>query len=443
MAEIQATNLADAASAISAMLAPEEGQAQVGETQSAEESEEDLEAAASEDDESGVEDAPDEETSEEQSGEEEEQEEQEQPQTFTVKVDGKEVAVTLDELQKGYSRTQDYTRKTQQIAEVRKQVEAETQAVRAERGQYAQLLGALQAQLQASEPQVDLDRLYNEDPIEWVRQKEVLRERQEKAYAIQAEQQRLIQLSQQEQQQSMQQHLESQKDALLAALPEWKDPKKAKLEKAMLIESAKSAGFSDEDLKSVYDHRLVLLLRKAALFDQMVSKRQGIKPVVNNGPRPAKPGAAGRVSATSEATRAKQRLIQLSQQEQQQSMQQHLESQKDALLAALPEWKDPKKAKLEKAMLIESAKSAGFSDEDLKSVYDHRLVLLLRKAALFDQMVSKRQGIKPVTNNGPRPAKPGAAGRVSTTSEVTRAQQRLAKTGRVDDAADAIYKLLR
>ena len=308
MAEIQATNLADAASAISAMLAPEEGQAQVGETQSAEESEEDLEAAASEDDESGVEDAPDEETSEEQSGEEEESEEQEQPQTFTVKIDGKEVAVTLDELQKGYSRTQDYTRKTQQIAEVRKQVEQETQAVRAERGQYAQLLGALQAQLQASEPQVDLDRLYNEDPIEWVRQKEVLRERQEKAYAIQAEQQRLIQLSQQEQQQSMQQHLESQKDALLAALPEWKDPKKAKLEKAMLIESAKSAGFSDEDLKSVYDHRLVLLLRKAALFDQMVSKRQGIKPVTNNGPRPAKPGAAGRVSTTSEVTRAQQRL---------------------------------------------------------------------------------------------------------------------------------------
>jgi hypothetical protein len=308
MAEIQATNLADAASAISAMLAPEEGQAQVGETQSAEESEEDLEAAASEDDESGVEDAPDEETSEEQSGEDEEPEEQEQPQTFSVKIDGKEVSVTLDELQKGYSRTQDYTRKTQQIAEVRKQVEAETQAVRAERGQYAQLLGALQAQLQASEPQVDLDRLYNEDPIEWVRQKEVLRDRQEKAYAIQAEQQRLIQLSQQEQQQSMQQHLESQKDALLAALPEWKDAKKAKLEKAMLIESAKSAGFSDEDLKSVYDHRLVLLLRKAALFDQMVSKRQGIKPVVNNGPRPAKPGAAGRVSTTSEVTRAQQRL---------------------------------------------------------------------------------------------------------------------------------------
>ena len=308
MSESQAMNMADAASAISAMLAPEQGQAEVDETQQVEESEEDTETAASDVDDSGVEDAPEEETAEEQSEESEEQEEQDQTQTFTVKVDGKEVAVTLEELQNGYSRTQDYTRKTQQIAEVRKQVEQETQAVRAERQQYAQLLGALQAQLQATEPQVDMDRLYNEDPIEWVRTKEVMRERQEKALAIQAEQQRLSQLSQYEQQRAMEEQLSKEKDALLAALPEWRDPKKAQAEKALVVESAKAAGFSEDDLKSVYDHRLVLLLRKAGLYDQMVSKRQGIKPVVNNGPRPAKPGAAGRVSTTTEAVRAKQRL---------------------------------------------------------------------------------------------------------------------------------------
>ena len=308
MAEIQSMNVADAASAISAMLAPEQGQAEVDETQPVKESEEDSLTAASEEDEFGVEDALNQETLEEQSEEGEETKEGEQPQTFTVKVDGKEVSVTLDELQKGYSRTQDYTRKTQQIAEVRKQAEQETQAVRAEREQYAQLLGALQAQLQSSEPQVDLERLYHEDPIEWVRQKEVMRERQEKLGAIQSEQQRLSQVSQYEQQRAMEAQLASQQEALLAALPDWKDPKKAKAEKALVIESAKAAGFTDEDLKSVYDHRLVLLLRKAAMFDQMVSKRQGIKPVVNNGPRTAKPGAAGRVSTTTEGTRAKQRL---------------------------------------------------------------------------------------------------------------------------------------
>jgi hypothetical protein len=308
MAQLQAMNVVDATSAISAMLAPEQGQAEVDETQLAEGSEEDSEAAAFEEDESGVEDAPEEDASEEQSGEEEETEEGEQPQTFTVKVDGKEVSVTLDELQKGYSRTQDYTRKTQQIAEVRKQAEQETYAVRAEREQYAQLLGALQTQLQSSEPQIDLERLYHEDPIEWVRQKEVMREKQEKLGAIQSEQQRLYQVSQYEQQRAMEAQLASQQEALMAALPDWKDPKKAKAEKALVIESAKAAGFTDEDLKSVYDHRLVLLLRKAALFDQMVSKRQGIKPVVNNGPRTAKPGAAGRVSTTTEVVRAQQRL---------------------------------------------------------------------------------------------------------------------------------------
>ena len=308
MAEIQSMNVADAASAISAMLAPEQGQAEVDETQPVKESEEDSLTAASEEDEFGVEDALNQETLEEQSEEGEETKEGEQPQTFTVKVDGKEVSVTLDELQKGYSRTQDYTRKTQQIAEVRKQAEQETQAVRAEREQYAQLLGALQTQLQSSEPQVDLERLYHEDPIEWVRQKEVMRERQEKLGAIQSEQQRLSQVAQYEQQRAMEAQFASQQEALLAALPEWKDSKRAKAEKALVIESAKAAGFSDEDLKSVYDHRLVLLLRKAALFDQMVSKRQGIKPVVNNGPRTAKPGAAGRVSTTTESTRAKQRL---------------------------------------------------------------------------------------------------------------------------------------
>ncbi len=304
---IQATNLADAVNAISEMMAPEEGQAQVDETQLVEESQEDAKTAASEGDDSDVQDAPEEESAEEQSGEDEQPEEQEQPQTFTVKLDGKEVSVTLDELQKGYTRTQDYTRKTQQIAEVRKQVEQETQAVRAERQQYAQLLGALQAQLQATEPQVDLDRLYHEDPIEWVRQKEVMRERQEKAYAIQAEQQRLNQISAIEQQQANERQLQLERDALLTALPAWKNTKTAKAEKDLVMEVAKSVGYSDEDLKSVWDHRMVLLLRDAALYRQMVSKRQGIKPVTN-GPRPAKPGAAGRVSTTTESMRAQQRL---------------------------------------------------------------------------------------------------------------------------------------
>ena len=295
-------NMAEAADALAGML-PDEGQEENSEAQLPEE------GAAVDEELLSDADALDDETDTEQSEEDGESEEEEQPQVFTVKVDGKEVEVTLDELQKGYSRTQDYTRKTQQIAEVRKQAEAELQSVRAEREQYAQLLGALEAQVQqAAQPNIDWDRLYQDDPIEYVRQREVMRENKERAAAIQSEQQRLAQLSHQEQMQHQQQLLQQEQEALMAAIPEWKDAKKAAAEKAMLVQFGQKAGFSPDELKNVLDHRAVVLLRKAALYDQMMSKRGQIKPVTNNGPKPAKPGAAGRVSNNTEAMRAQQRL---------------------------------------------------------------------------------------------------------------------------------------
>jgi hypothetical protein len=299
-------NMDQAVQALAAIL-PEEGQQDGGETQE-QPSEEEVVAASDDESESGADELSDELT-DEQSESEEDTQEEEKPSTFTIKVDGKDVEVTLDELQKGYSRTQDYTRKTQQVAEMRKQTEAQLAAIRAEREQYAQLLGALSEQVKAAaEPQIDWDRLYQEDPIEYVRQREVMRENREKAAAIQAEQQRLAEISQQEQMQKLQTHKAKESQALLEAIPTWKDPAKAKAEKAMLIEFGQKMGFTPQELGNIYDHRVVLALRKAALYDQMQAKRQGIKPVTNNGPKPAKPGAAGRVSQMSDAVRAKQRL---------------------------------------------------------------------------------------------------------------------------------------
>jgi hypothetical protein len=295
-------NMAEAANALEGLL-PDEGQQEDREAQLPDE------GAAVDEELSADANAADDETDTEQSELSEDTEEQEQPQVFSVKIDGTEVEVTLDELQKGYSRTLDYTRKTQQIAEVRKQAEGELQAVRAEREQYSQLLSALEAQVQqAAQPNIDWDRLYNEDPIEWVRQREVMRDNQDRAAAIQSEKQRLSQLSQQEQAQFMQQKLQHEQEALLAAIPDWKDAEKAKAEKTLLVEFGQKIGFTPEELKSVVDHRAVLMLRKAALYDQMMSKRGNIKPVTNNGPRPAKPGAAGRVSNSTESVRAQQRV---------------------------------------------------------------------------------------------------------------------------------------
>ena len=95
-------NVAEAANALEGFL-PDEGQQEDREAQLPEE------GAAGDEELLDDADASSDETDPEQSEEEGDSEEGEQPQVFTVKVDGKEVEVTLEELQKGYSRTQDYT----------------------------------------------------------------------------------------------------------------------------------------------------------------------------------------------------------------------------------------------------------------------------------------------------------------------------------------------
>ena len=60
---------------------------------------------------------------------EEEVVEIETPSTYTIKVDGEEHEVTLDELRNGYQRQADYTRKSQSLAEQRKAYESNLEAV--------------------------------------------------------------------------------------------------------------------------------------------------------------------------------------------------------------------------------------------------------------------------------------------------------------------------
>ena len=113
-----------------------------------------------------------------------------------------EIEVTQDELLNGYSRQQDYTRKTQELANQRKTIEQQAQELQQRDAIYAQLLPKMEAQLKGelvNEP--DWDSLYNDDPIAYVREKQVWDEKKEKLTAVSAEQQRLQQEAYAQQQQ--------------------------------------------------------------------------------------------------------------------------------------------------------------------------------------------------------------------------------------------------
>lgn len=306
-ASVQPMTAESAANAIEAMMSGDSGEQQDLEAQQDETEDEYVEEESEQLDEES--DAEEDAAEDEADDEESEEEQDEEPQRFTVKVDGKDVEVSLDELRQGYSRTEDYTRKTQALAQERKAAQAEFEQVRQERQQYAQLLGALQQQLaQAEQAPVDLNALYESDPIEWMRQKELMRERQERNQAIQFEQQRLAQIQQAEQQQNMQRFLESQKNSLLQVMPQLRDPKVASVEKARWIDAGKSIGFSEQELNGVTDHRILLALRTIADYNGMVSKRQQIKPV-QSAAKSSRPGNASSQNQKSSAVKKSQQRL--------------------------------------------------------------------------------------------------------------------------------------
>jgi hypothetical protein len=196
------------------------------------------------------------------------------------------------------------------LAEARKVAEAEFEQVRAERAQYSQLLAALQQQVQSSVPaEPDWNRLRQEDPIEFAAQWADHQQRQQRMQAIQAEQQRLSEIAAQEQAQKWASVVQEERKVLEQVIPEWRDPDVAKREKVELVEFGRRLGFSTEDLAGITDHRAVVALRKAYLYDKLMSRRAEVKPKPKNAAPVLKPGvSSGVAKKSSELVKAKQRL---------------------------------------------------------------------------------------------------------------------------------------
>lgn len=270
------------------------------------------EAPANENDDEGEEPGESEDDeSDDESDEDEESDEEDEELVYTVKVDGQEIEVPASELVKGYQRTADYTRKTQELAEMRKQVQAEAVESRALREQYAQRLVQLDQLLQQQAPQEpNWEQLRAEDPIEFAAQWADHQRRAQVMQQVQAERQAIMQRQQQEQMLQMQQTLEQGRQWLNQAIPEWANAETAKAERAAMKAYGKKFGYSDEELAQVADPRAVVLLRKAMMYDRMQEKRGQIKPAKKAATPVLKPGPAVTPSAkkTSEVTRAKQRL---------------------------------------------------------------------------------------------------------------------------------------
>ena len=222
--------------------------------------------------------------------------EAEEPPRYRVKVDNEEVEVTLDELLKGYSRTSDYTKKTQTLAEQRKQVEAERQRIEEAaklRDQYAQRLSVIE-QMLASQPEEDLTPLKETDPIGYTMKIAERMEREKQVQAIRAEQQQIAQKQQAEYQENLRRHLASEAEKLSQAIPEMSDPVKGEVIRKDIKDFARSIGWSEQELAQVYDHRAVLALYQAMQYNKLQKSKPVATKKVAEAPKMLKPGTTGK-----------------------------------------------------------------------------------------------------------------------------------------------------
>ena len=217
----------------------------------------------------------------------------ETPQNYTVKVDGKDVEVTLEELQAGYSRQADYTRKSQVLAEQRKQMDDELSATQQERQRYSHALEQLGDSTDFEINQfkdVDWNKLKADDPMAYIQQKDALRDLQDSKNKIAEEKKKLVEQEQKEYEANMMKHRETQIQILSERLPDWVDPTKGPKLKQDIKSFALSKGFSEQEINMLIDARSIEVLNNAMKYENLLNAKIA-KKKVKTVPKVTKPGA--------------------------------------------------------------------------------------------------------------------------------------------------------
>jgi len=209
--------------------------------------------------------------------------------SYTVKVDGSELTVTLDELLRGYQREADYTRKTSELSLEKSKYNDLMQQSQSEinnkLSKLTELTGMAQQELQAEYSNINFEKLYEDDPTEAARLEHKMRKRAENLNRIQEE-------TKANQAQEFQKYLQDQQHKVSSLVPEFNDPEKAGKLKSEMRKYLQGLGYGDQEINSVYDARQVLLIKDAMTYDKLRKSNPKVTKKVAAAPKVLKPGVA-------------------------------------------------------------------------------------------------------------------------------------------------------
>lgn len=235
---------------------------------------------------------------EDQGASEDETEQSEVPEDqklYTVKVDGEEIQVTLEELARSYSGEASIKRRIHEAEAQRKQAKDLEAALASEYQRVQQAAQQLLATGLKPAPTPPDPRLLDQNPLAYLKAKAAY-EQDALAYQrqmadLQAMGERQAMLARHAQEQ----HLAEQAKRLAEEMPEIADPVKGPALRAKLHKAAEFFGFTPEEVAGITDRRAVKMLNYAArMIELETGKAEGKRPSPAQAPRHVPPAAARR-----------------------------------------------------------------------------------------------------------------------------------------------------
>ena len=214
-----------------------------------------------------------------------------------TKVDGVEADVPLGEVIKNYQLNKALTDRSEALAHQKRALEQAYQQFQVERQSRIEDLGSwnqiLETRLREQVASVDWQQLREDDPAEYAAKRQEFTERIAEIEAMKASMQQHRQVLAAEQQQAylnqVEQVVQENIKVLPNLIPEYKDETFRKKDMTELKDYLMSQGFSDTEIRNVFDARQVLIARKAKLYDQMQTKADPKMKQLKDKPRFVKP----------------------------------------------------------------------------------------------------------------------------------------------------------
>jgi hypothetical protein len=232
-------------------------------------------------------------TDEAESESDAEEQPEEEPQKASTRIklsDGSEH--TLEEIEKGFLRQQDYTRKTQELSSNRKMLEEAAQRFVNQDKQVKEFAEFARKVVESYAPKPPDPSRINSDPIGYLQEKEAFEKASQTWRQLAESQQSISQRLEASEGSKTQAELAQETRALVERIPSLATPEGWRAFKTEATDiGGKAYGFAPEEIEGIKDHRYVLALKDAIEYRKLQGKKMEAVRAAKDAPSPVRAAA--------------------------------------------------------------------------------------------------------------------------------------------------------